>query len=747
MNKVHILIVEDEVIVSMHLRSVLTNFGYEVTTVTGTGQEAVERAGSLRPDLILMDIALPGGMTGIEAAKIIKDRFDIPVVYVTGNADIPTVHRARETEPYGYVMKPVNMPDLFSTIDTALHRHKLQVRLKESEERYRRITQAVTDYIFTVRVQDGRAAETTHGPACEAVTGYAAEEFASDPGLWINMVHEDDREAVYRTSAKILDGKDSGPLEHRIWRKDGALRWVRNTPVPHRDEKGRLLSYDGLIKDITEQKLAEEALRESEARFRALVESTSDWIWAVDKNGRYTYSSPKVKDIIGYEPYEIIGKSIFHLLPREESSRLEETFKDIIKYPKPFFALENINIHKDGRHVTLESSGVPIFDEKGKFQGYRCIDRDITERKRSETALRESEERFRALVQNLQDIIVIARRDGTIAFENPATEMTLGYSLVGRNYIELMHPDDVPTAVKSFEQVANNENRHIPTMLRARHADGSWLYLEILATNLFDNTSIQGMLAVCRNVTERMMVQIALQASEERYRALFDQSPVGVFLFNNKLVITECNERLAQILQTSQETIIGLELDTLKDAEVIQKLREAIDGNVTFYEGPYSSTPGNIVLYISAVTSPLRDNHGNVVGGIAVMQDITDKKLAEEMLRASEERTRLLVENANVGIVVIKEWKVVFANPKFRELASYSFDEITSLNFLDFIHPDDRQIVAERYSQRMKGDDSFHNYEVRILGSNGSVRWTELNAMLLNWEGCPASLCFLNDIT
>jgi len=139
-------------------------------------------------------------------------------------------------------------------------RRQVQEVIRESEERYRRITETVTDYIFTVRIEDGHPVETVHGPACVAVTGYASDEFASDPYLWIRMVYEEDRAAVEEQAKRVLLGQDVQPIEHRILRKDGVIRWVRNTPVPNFDGLGKLLSYDGLIQDITERKQADEAL-------------------------------------------------------------------------------------------------------------------------------------------------------------------------------------------------------------------------------------------------------------------------------------------------------------------------------------------------------------------------------------------------------------------------------------------------------------------------------------------------------
>ena len=137
---------------------------------------------------------------------------------------------------------------------------------------------------------------------------------------------------------------------------------------------------------VTERKKVEEALRESEDKFRSLTESTTDWIGEVDNRGIYTYSSPKVKQMLGYEPAEVMGKSAFDFMPPEEAERVAAEFGAIAEFRKPFDGLENTNLHKTGRPVVLETSGVPIFDANGNFRGYRGIDRDITERKRMEEA-------------------------------------------------------------------------------------------------------------------------------------------------------------------------------------------------------------------------------------------------------------------------------------------------------------------------------------------------------------------------
>ena len=149
----------------------------------------------------------------------------------------------------------------------------------------------------------------------------------------------------------------------------------------------------------TEIKRAEQAIQQGEERFRTLVETTTDWFWEVDENTFYTYSSPKIRDILGYDSEEILGKTPFAFMPSEEADRVAHIFASYAKSRKPFKLLENTNVHKDGHHVVLETSGIPICDVNGVFRGYRGIDRDITERKRAEDELRKAHDEMEQKVE------------------------------------------------------------------------------------------------------------------------------------------------------------------------------------------------------------------------------------------------------------------------------------------------------------------------------------------------------------
>ncbi|MCG8618103.1 MAG: EAL domain-containing protein [Desulfobacterales bacterium] len=243
--------------------------------------------------------------------------------------------------------------------------------------------------------------------------------------------------AAKRLSAPVLALKAAA---ERVKNKDYNL----HVSVDTRDELKLLAeAFNDMTRTVKvrsnalEQKIhqlenAQAEVRQSEERFRGLVESTSDWIWEVDQDAVYTYASPRITQILGYQPEEIIGKTPFDLMPEGERERIANTFGAIVDAGIPFSSLENTNIHRDGHPVSLETSGVPFFGEDGELLGYRGIDRDISKRKRNEEALLMTESVFTNTIEG----IAITNRDGKIQRVNQAFCDITGYTreeAVGQN--------------------------------------------------------------------------------------------------------------------------------------------------------------------------------------------------------------------------------------------------------------------------------------------------------------------------
>jgi diguanylate cyclase (GGDEF)-like protein/PAS domain S-box-containing protein len=253
MTKVRILVVEDESIVAADIQDRLEALGYEVPATVGWGEKAVELAGSLRPDLVLMDIQLKGRMDGVEAADQIRQRFGIPVVYLTANADHPTVQRAKVTEPFGYVIKPFEERELQTTIEVALYKHRAEQTLRESEERYRLLVELSPEAI--VVQSDGRIVYAN--PAAASLFGAESADTLLRFGV-ANFVHPDHRENFLARENHLRENQQSNLKAEKFVRLDGQLRDVEVVMAS--------VTYGGrpatqiLTRDITERRRAEEQL-------------------------------------------------------------------------------------------------------------------------------------------------------------------------------------------------------------------------------------------------------------------------------------------------------------------------------------------------------------------------------------------------------------------------------------------------------------------------------------------------------
>jgi len=408
---IQILIVDDNeadaVIVQRHLKRCRN---YTVKSEYAADLDhALKKINSQHFDLIFLDNRLDGGITAKEVLEAFREQnIDTPVIVITGLGNEQIAVELMKAGAYDYIIKDDLSPKLLEKlIHSISERHTQKVAkeqaeqlLRQSEERYRRITTAVTDYIYTVRFENGRMAETVHRDTSVAITGYKPQDFTADANLWINMVCPEDWDAVREQISQCISGGDIQPLEHRIICKDGSTKWVKSTLVRHLDSQGNLMSYDGLLQDITERKLAEEKLSESEQKFRSLVETSSDWIWQVDINGIYTYSSPKAKELLGYKPEEVIGKRFSDFAAAEEE--VNRFLKQIQYSQKPFERFEKKCLHKDGRLVILESSGVPIYNPSGTVVGFQGIDRNITEWKKTEKHLKLAKEQAERAQKKLE---------------------------------------------------------------------------------------------------------------------------------------------------------------------------------------------------------------------------------------------------------------------------------------------------------------------------------------------------------
>ncbi|RLF92898.1 hypothetical protein DRN45_06485, partial [Thermococci archaeon] len=297
-------------------------------------------------------------------------------------------------------------------------------------------------------------------------------------------------------------------------------------------------------KDITEVKKAEEKLKESEKRFRDVALSSADWIWEVDKNGRYTFASGKVKQILGYDPEEIIGKTPLELMPKEEAERIGKILEKFVSEKKPIVDLENWNLTKKGEKICLLTNGIPIIDEKGGLLGYRGVDKDITERKKAEEGLRKSEARYRSIFNSTTDSLLIFDLNGNIVEANPQACKMYGYpyeELIKLSGKDIVRPDYYYLFEKFKRDVQATGVFHAESVDIRK--DGTQFNVEVRGSE-FDYEGKKHLLAVIRDITERKKMEEILE------------------------------HRLTALTQPLSE-VSELKLTDIIDIEILQKIQDA----------------------------------------------------------------------------------------------------------------------------------------------------------------------------
>lgn len=429
--------------------------------------------------------------------------------------------------------------------------------LSESEERYRRITEAITDYIFTVKVADGHPAETHHGPTCEAVTGYTAEEFNADPFLWIRMVPAEDQDIIRAQASEALSGHDPEPIEHRIIRKDGQIRWVSNSLVPTSDGQGNLVSYDGLLRDITNRKIAEETLRESEERYRHLVETMNEGLAMADQDYVFTFVNERLCEMLGYSREEMLGRHIVEFVHEDYKDFMQDQMGRRQRGEARSYEIDWRA--KDGQRVYTLISPKGFYDANGQLTGSLGVLTDITDRKRAEEALqkahaelelrvqertaellqtneqlkreiedrkrieqelRESETRYRLLINNMPSIVYRGYKDWSVDFMDEKVRSLTGYSMEEFNsrkkkWSEVIIGRDLEIAKKAFIQ-ALKTNKSYVREYRIETKGGEILWIQERGQIVCDKDGeIEYVSGVFFDVTERKQLQKAIVQREK----------------------------------------------------------------------------------------------------------------------------------------------------------------------------------------------------------------------------------------
>jgi PAS domain S-box-containing protein len=385
--------------------------------------------------------------------------------------------------------------------------------------------------------------------------------------------------------------------------------------------------------------------------------------------------------------------------------------------------------------------------------------RDITERKRVEAALRESEWRNRIIAELTTDYVFVVEvaPGGSLKLRWASESMqrltgrTIAEAATSELWKDIIHPEDVSIFFDFIKHLlASGESGVIEC--RTFVKSGSHRWIRINAQPFKDESgAITSILGAIADITGRKQAEEALRESEDKFKYVFDHSVIGksITLFTGEISV---NRAFCEMLGYSQEELQNRkwqEITYPDDIEVTQREVDALlsgEKEAARFNKRFLRKDGS-VIWADLSSSVRRDEQGKPLYLMTSILDITERMQAEQELRKSEDKYHRLVENANEAILVAQDGMLKFVNHMAREMTGYSEQELTSAPFTEFIHPADRDMVMENHLRRLKGDNLQPRYSFRLTVKDGSTKWVEIGAVLVDWEGKPATLNFLSDIT
>jgi diguanylate cyclase (GGDEF)-like protein/PAS domain S-box-containing protein len=505
---------------------------------------------------------------------------------------------------------------------TLMVNHRLLTDIQSQEEKFSKVFHSSPYAVMLTRLTDGRINEVNDGFV--NLTGYERDEVMGKTTIEMRLWARDQDRLIF-VKAISEGGKIQGK-EFLFRIKSGdLLTGLVSAEIIQINQEPFILSS---INDISERKRMEEALRESEEKYRLIAESAEDWAYWISPEGELRYISPSCELLTGYSPAEFTGNNrlLLEIVHPEDRETVE---KDLAKAQEETGPdeLEYRIITKTGQTRWMRHFCRPVHNPKGQYTGRRSTNRNITDRKRAEKALHESEQKFSLAFRTSPYAIIIMRlKDGKVIELNEAFYSLSGYS-----------------------------------------------HQEVAQKTLYD-------LSLWVNLEDR--------------------------------------NRVMNMLQSGQR-VIGQEFE-------------------------FKKKDGQIGTGLFSCEVFLLKNEKFILSSIS---DITGRKKNEEALRESEERYRQVVENASEAILVAQDGMIKFHNPKATELSGYSEDELPDKPFIEYVHPEDRALVLERYQERLKGVTVPPVYSFRMIDKEGKTRWVEVNPVTISWKGKPATLILLEEIT
>jgi len=592
-------------------------------------------------------------------------------------------------------------------------RKRTEEALRESERIYRTLIETIPHGIQEIDIS---GMITFGNSGYHRMLGYEEGELIGKPMLSTLPNDSTRKELEDYIERLIKEQPIPSPWTGQILTKDGRVKEIQTVWNYKRDDEGRVTGFISIITDITERKQAEEALRKSEEKYRTVVELSPDGV-AIASKGRHVFANQSLAKIFGVsDPDELLGKPVMDYIHPDYREIARERIGEQSKRRIPAPLIEEKMIRADGTVIHAEVAAAPL-EYEGE-QAILAVIRDVTERKRAEEALRESEERYRTLVDNIELGINLIDSDHTILMVNAQMgerfKKPLG-DLIGKKcFREFEKRDAVCPHCPGAQTMATGKPAEVET--EGVRDDGSRFDVRLQTFPVFGQVGeVSAFIEIAEDITERKRMGEALQKTNETLQAILEFAPLPIFTL-------DIEGNVGSIWNTAAEEILGWKKEEVlskpypavprgKEEEFINNVRLGFKG-VRGIEARRQRRDGSLIDY-SIYTAPLHDSQGHTTVTVAILLDITEQKKAEEALRESEEKYRSLVESSADSIYLVdRDCTYLFMNKKHRSRFGLKNSQVIGRAYGEFHSPEETEDFTQKVEKVFKTGKSL-SYEYR----------------------------------
>ncbi|MGB9940125.1 PAS domain-containing protein [Methanosarcina sp.] len=610
---------------------------------------------------------------------------------------------------------------------------------RKSEERYRIAAEQTGQLVYDYDIESGRI---DWAGAILQLTGYSPEKFKQiDLEGWIRNIHKEDQERAWKAHESCMKAGGRYLEEYRFRKKDGSYFHVEDSGIYLLDEENQVHRIVGVIKDITERKLAREILERNEERYRAVALQTGQLIYDYDVKNNHSSWAGAIEELTGYSFEEFQGFTpdlwADHVHP-EDREKAVKAHENCMKNGEKY--LEEYRLRrKDGSYFSVEDSGVYLKDESRGIYRVLGVIKDITERKKATEKVQKSEEKYRIAAEQTGQIVYdYNTKTEEVDWAGAIAELT-GYSceefqkISPEIWLEHIHPDDREKVIEKVRFFFEKGER-LREEFRFRRKDGNYIYVEDRGVLLRDEEgSTYRMLGVMKDITKLKLAQEDLEKSEERYRIAAEQTGQIVYDYDRLTGKIEWAGAIKELTQYSLKEFQNfnrkawethIHIDDRKG--IIEKLEEYRERGERFATEYRFRKKDGSYLYVEDSGIFLKDAQGHSYRDIGVMKDITGIKLASKKLRESEERYRSFMKNfRGIAFQGSLDFTPILVDGIVEEITGYRGEDFISgkVNWYQIVLPEDRQKLVNNNERLVNNPLLLIEHEYRIKHRNGKIKW------------------------